>query len=128
MANKNLFSSVNATLPRANAVNEAGGAAYAFEAKHALAQLAATGCFNGVFYAIAGALFSFFLLGLAVIYFAVAAGFYWIVLRPNRFEVNLCDVYGSTDEVAFRSQDHKEAEEVATTVADATGLFYKPAQ
>jgi hypothetical protein len=83
---------------------------------------------NGVFYAIAGALFSFFLLGLAVIYFAVAAGFWWIVLRPNRFEVNLCDVYGSTDEVAFRSQDHKEAEEVATTVADATGLSYKPAQ
>jgi hypothetical protein len=82
---------------------------------------------NGVFYTIA-ALYSLFLLGLAVIYFAVAAGFYWVVLRPNRFEVNLCDVYGSTDEVAFRSQDHKEAKEVATTVAEATGLSYKPAQ
>ena len=51
MANKNLFSGALSFLPRANAVNEAGGAAYAFDAKHALAQLAATGCFNGVFYA-----------------------------------------------------------------------------
>jgi hypothetical protein len=83
---------------------------------------------NGCFYALTGVFYSPFMLGLAVIYFAVAAGFYWVVLRPNRFEVNLCDVYGSTDEVAFRSQDRAEAEEVATTVAEATGLFYKPAQ
>jgi hypothetical protein len=84
--------------------------------------------FNGFFYTIFGLLFSTFFLGLAVIYFAVAAGFYWIVLRPQRFEVNLCDVYGSTDEVAFRSTDRGEAEEVAHTVAKATGLFYKPVQ
>ncbi|HET6573633.1 MAG TPA: zinc ribbon domain-containing protein [Fimbriiglobus sp.] len=84
--------------------------------------------FNSLFYVLTGVFYSLFLLGLAVIYFAVGVGFYWLVLRPNRFEVNLCDVYGSTDEIAFRSQDRTEAEEVATTVAEATGLFYKPAQ
>ena len=31
--------------------NEAGGRAYKFTPKHALAQMAATGCFNGVYYA-----------------------------------------------------------------------------
>ena len=51
MANNSLFSSVTSLLPRANTVNEAGGAAYALAPKHALAQLASTGCFNGVFYA-----------------------------------------------------------------------------
>ncbi|HVW01801.1 MAG TPA: TROVE domain-containing protein, partial [Planctomycetaceae bacterium] len=35
----------------ATARNEAGGPAYALEPKHALAQFAATGCFNGTFYA-----------------------------------------------------------------------------
>lgn len=50
MANKNLFTSATSVLPRADAVNEAGGRAYAFSSKHALAQLAATGCFNGAFY------------------------------------------------------------------------------
>ena len=51
MANKTLFSSTTAKLPRADSRNEAGGRAYKFSAKHALAQLAATGCFNQVFYA-----------------------------------------------------------------------------
>jgi 60 kDa SS-A/Ro ribonucleoprotein len=51
MANKSLFSSTNALLPRSTALNEAGGAAYQFTPKHALAQFAATGCFNGTFYA-----------------------------------------------------------------------------
>jgi 60 kDa SS-A/Ro ribonucleoprotein len=51
MANKTLFSSIKSILPRTNAVNEAGGRAYKFAPKHALAQMAATGCFNGVFYA-----------------------------------------------------------------------------
>ncbi len=53
MANKNLFASANALLPRADAVNEAGSRAYALTPKHALSQLAATGCFNGTFYATA---------------------------------------------------------------------------
>ncbi len=51
MANKNLFSSLKSLLPRAEVRNEAGGAAYRLAPKHALAQLAATGCFNGAFYA-----------------------------------------------------------------------------
>ena len=51
MANKNLFSSIKSWLPRTSAVNEAGGRAYALAPKHALAQLAATGCFNGAYYA-----------------------------------------------------------------------------
>ena len=51
IANKSLFSSLKSWLPRATAVNEAGGAAYGLAPKHALAQIAATGCFNGTFYA-----------------------------------------------------------------------------
>jgi 60 kDa SS-A/Ro ribonucleoprotein len=51
MANKTLFSSLKSWLPRATATNEAGGAAYSLAPKHALAQIAATGCFNGTFYA-----------------------------------------------------------------------------
>ena len=51
MANKTLFASSNSRLPAATTVNEAGGRAYALSPKHALAQLAATGCFNGTFYA-----------------------------------------------------------------------------
>lgn len=51
MANKTLFSSRKSNLSRANAFNEAGGRAYQFAPKHALAQIAATGCFNGNYYA-----------------------------------------------------------------------------
>lgn len=50
MANKTLFASTNSNRPPANAVNEAGGRAYALEPKHALAQLAATGTFGNAFY------------------------------------------------------------------------------
>ena len=50
MANKNLFSGATSVLPRADSLNEAGAPAYALSPKHALAQLAATGCFNGAFY------------------------------------------------------------------------------
>jgi 60 kDa SS-A/Ro ribonucleoprotein len=51
MANKSLFQSLTSLLPRADARNETGGRAYRLEPKHALAQVAATGCFNGVYYA-----------------------------------------------------------------------------
>ncbi len=51
MANKSLFVSSTSHLPRADARNEEGARAYQLPLKHALAQLAATGCFNGVFYA-----------------------------------------------------------------------------
>ena len=50
MANKTLFSSINSTFTRTDTVNEAGGSAYTFSPKHALAQMAATGCFNGLYY------------------------------------------------------------------------------
>lgn len=51
MASKTLFQSiVGAFLPKAKAVNEAGGQAYEFDNKHALAQLAATGCLNSTYY------------------------------------------------------------------------------
>ena len=55
MANRTLFSSTKSKLPRTDSWNEAGGRAYALTSKHALAQMAATGCFNGTYYATAGA-------------------------------------------------------------------------
>jgi len=51
MANKTLFSSIKSKFARTDTYNEAGGRAYKFTPKHALAQMAAAGCFNGVFYA-----------------------------------------------------------------------------
>ena len=51
--------------------------------------------------------------------------FYWFVIRPERCEVSICDVYGSTDGIVFRSTDHAQAREVATTIADATGLSFR---
>ena len=51
MANKSLFQSLKSMLPRATARNEEGAPAYRLPVKHALAQFAATGCFNGAFYA-----------------------------------------------------------------------------
>lgn len=52
MANKTLFqSSRGALAPRADAVNEAGGTAYALDPKQALATYAATGCLSATYYA-----------------------------------------------------------------------------
>jgi 60 kDa SS-A/Ro ribonucleoprotein len=52
MANATLFRSlIGALIPRTNARNEAGGPAYLRSPEQALAQLAATGCFNATFYA-----------------------------------------------------------------------------
>ena len=52
MANLQLFKTRRgAQLPAGNALNEAGGVAYALSPKHQLAQLAATGCLNSTFYA-----------------------------------------------------------------------------
>lgn len=56
MANKSLFASiVGKLLPKTDTVNEAGGLAFSFGPEHALAQLAATGCLYGTFYASADA-------------------------------------------------------------------------
>lgn len=51
MANKNLFKNSGINVPAADATNKAGGKAYKFDKKHCLAQIAATNCFNGTFYA-----------------------------------------------------------------------------
>ena len=52
MANKNLFQTVRGMFaPKTDTINEAGGTAYKFSPKHALAQYAATGCFSNTFYA-----------------------------------------------------------------------------
>ncbi|MFM7160857.1 MAG: vWA domain-containing protein, partial [Planctomycetaceae bacterium] len=51
MANRNLFSNVKAQPPQANSRNKAGGRAYDRDPRQALAQFAATGCFNGTFHA-----------------------------------------------------------------------------
>lgn len=51
MANKSLFQSSRTPLaPAATSVNNAGGKAYELSDKTALAQIAATNCFNGTFY------------------------------------------------------------------------------
>jgi 60 kDa SS-A/Ro ribonucleoprotein len=51
MANKTLFrTSPGKLAPRTDAVNEAGGVAYALEPRHALACYAATGCLSTTFY------------------------------------------------------------------------------
>jgi 60 kDa SS-A/Ro ribonucleoprotein len=51
VANKNLFNTIiHALLPKADAINEAGGLAYTLPPKAQLAQLASTGCLNGTFY------------------------------------------------------------------------------
>jgi len=52
MASKTLFrTSPGKLAPRTDAVNEAGGVAYAMEPRHALASYAATGCLSTTFYA-----------------------------------------------------------------------------
>ena len=51
MANPQIFQSAMSYAPPADAVNDAGGKAYRLSPKHALAQLATTGCFNGTYYA-----------------------------------------------------------------------------
>lgn len=51
MASKSLFKSLVGMLaPKTDAINDAGGTAYEFNAQHALAQYAATGCLNNTFY------------------------------------------------------------------------------
>lgn len=60
MANRGVFQSVKTKLatetaleqiPASDTLNLAGGQAYSFSANHQLAQLAATGCLNGTYYA-----------------------------------------------------------------------------
>lgn len=50
MANRSVFRSLMSRFQKTDATNEAGGSAYQLEARHALAQLAATGTFGDGFY------------------------------------------------------------------------------
>lgn len=55
MANKNIFRTLAGMLsPKTDTINNAGGLAYKLSPKQALAQYAATGCFNRTFYTDAG--------------------------------------------------------------------------
>lgn len=51
IANKKLFKNQSNKIPEAKFVNHAGGKAYKTSSKHALAQIACTGCFNNTYYA-----------------------------------------------------------------------------
>jgi hypothetical protein len=55
----------------------------------------------------------------------IGIGFYFLAMRPDRFEVTLCDVHGSTDSVVFRTTSRETAEEVCSLLADCTGLVYR---
>ena len=48
--------------------------------------------------------------------------FYWFVIRPEHFHVALCDVYGSTDEVIYHTQNREQAVEVAKIMAETMNL------
>jgi hypothetical protein len=52
--------------------------------------------------------------------------FYFFVIRPERYEVALCDVHGSTDLVIFHTSKRDQADDICRTLSDATGLWYKP--
>lgn len=52
--------------------------------------------------------------------------FYWVFIRPDKYEVTVCDIHGGTDGIIFRSGSREQAEEVSNRVADATGLSRKP--
>src|SRR5262245_54919989 len=52
--------------------------------------------------------------------------FYIFVIRPERYEVALCDVHGSTDLVIFHTTSRDMADDICRTLSDATGLWYKP--
>ncbi|MGL4419669.1 MAG: hypothetical protein ACRCZF_03295, partial [Gemmataceae bacterium] len=71
--------------------------------------------------------------GTAVYLFLCAGGipaivFWVLVAHPQKFTVNLCDVYGSTDARIFTTTNRDTAVEVAKLIADCTGLRYKPVQ
>lgn len=51
--------------------------------------------------------------------------FYWFVIRPETYTAALCDEYGSTTELLYRTQDREKAAEVAAIVGEATALKFK---
>lgn len=48
--------------------------------------------------------------------------FWWFELKPDRYDVVLCDLYGGVEEFVFRARDQDEAETVMRVVSEATTL------
>jgi hypothetical protein len=48
--------------------------------------------------------------------------FWWFVLKPERFNVALADIYQGIEETVFHAKDGDEAEKVSALIAEATGL------
>jgi predicted RNA-binding Zn-ribbon protein involved in translation (DUF1610 family) len=67
-------------------------------------------------------------LGLIIFLYLLTLGclpgliFYFVVMRPERFQVCLCDVYGGVDEIVFRTRSLEWANEITGAIAEATGL------
>ena len=51
--------------------------------------------------------------------------FYFVVIRPDRFQINLTDALGVTHETVYRSTSRDDAVAVARFTQDATGLFWR---
>ena len=51
--------------------------------------------------------------------------FYWFVIKPDRFDVVLCDLHGSTDQALFRTTKRETADEICRTINETTGLAYR---
>jgi hypothetical protein len=51
--------------------------------------------------------------------------FYFLVIHPMRYQVVLCDVYGSVDDVIFRTTSEEQPDEICRVVSTATGLMYR---
>jgi hypothetical protein len=52
--------------------------------------------------------------------------FYWFCLKPERFEVVLCDVHGSTDFHVFKTTNRDTTDEICRTISEVTTLAYRP--
>lgn len=51
--------------------------------------------------------------------------FYWLVIHPMRYQVVLCDVYGSVDDIIFRTTSDDQPDEICQVISTATGLMYR---
>ncbi len=51
--------------------------------------------------------------------------FYFLVINPMRYQVVLCDVYGSIDDVIFRTTSEDQPEEICRVASTATGLTHR---
>lgn len=51
--------------------------------------------------------------------------FYFLVINPMRYQIVLCDIYGSVDDVIFRTTSEDQPEEICRVASTATGLTYR---